>query len=86
QYTYNAKVRYAVNEAFAELQEQATTEIENRFGNVENRFIEQCPLFDQGAVQDLIESEIQTLKKDLEMQLETKVKQMVADDRDCRRR
>jgi hypothetical protein len=34
----------------------------------------------------LVESEIQTLKKDLEMQLGTKVKQMVADNRDRQRR
>ena len=79
----DTKVKDAVKEAFSELREQLTTDIENRFGNVESRLttLEQSPLFDKDAAQNLVELEIQMLKKDLEMQLETKVKQMVEDDR-----
>ncbi|KAK2704960.1 hypothetical protein QYM36_017119 [Artemia franciscana] len=70
----------AVKEAFAELQEQPTTNIDNHFGNIESQLttLEQCPLFDKDVVQNLVESENQTLKSDFQMQFETKVKLMIA--------
>ena len=84
----DTKVKDAVKEAFAELRDQLTTDIDNRFSGVESRLatIEQCTSFDQAAVQRLVESEIRTLKNDLEVQLETKVRHMIADDRDRQRR
>jgi iron uptake system EfeUOB component EfeO/EfeM len=75
----DTKVKDAVKEAFAELRDQLTTDIDNRFSGVESRLatIEQCTSFDQAAVQRLVESEIRTLKNDLEVQLETKVRHMI---------
>ncbi|KAK2716169.1 hypothetical protein QYM36_010670, partial [Artemia franciscana] len=85
--TLDVKIKEAVKDSFASFKDEIKAEIDTQFKAIEDRIhtLEQSSGMakDNNTLEDLVITEVATLKKTLEEQFENRVKAMIAEDYSC---